>query len=164
MPGTPGNVNALKTGRRSSRPGTVLARLGPRFSQCYQDVCRLRRGVESILKAKHGGVGLVESARVQSLCRLELNCRIAEQTIRETPAMPPDELRALRSLVGQWTSQRDNGLASLLGDGGGVADPWQALDASRGRGPHADAPTDNQAVPPADATTGIVGDSTGDRQ
>ena len=46
-----GNTNALKSGRRSARPGTVLAVLGRRYTQAYRDVCRLRREVE----AKLGG-------------------------------------------------------------------------------------------------------------
>jgi hypothetical protein len=126
--GQSGNVNALKNGRRSSRPGTVLARLGKRYCQCYQDVLRLRRGVETLLKRHGGELTLLQGARVQTLCRLELNARLAELSIRTTPDMPTAELRALRSLIGQWSAQRDNALASLL-DGNGTAhgSPWDVL-------------------------------------
>jgi hypothetical protein len=146
MAGQPENTNALSSGRRSARPGTVLARLGPRYSQCYRDVLRLRRGVESLLRRQHGGVTLLQGARVQSLCRLELNCRIAEQGVRDNPAMAPEQLRAERSLIAQWTCQRDNLLARLLGDGAGTADPWAALlaPATPGSGPAGQ--TDPEAV------------------
>ncbi len=111
----PGNTNALRTGRRSSRPGTVLARLGPKYSQPYQDVCRLRRGVESLLRGKHGALSLLQAARLQSLCRLELNCRIAELTIRDRPDMPTESLRSFRESIGRWTRERDNALEALVG-------------------------------------------------
>ena len=131
MPAPLGNSNALTSGRRSARPGTVLARLGPKYSQPYVDVCRLRRKVESLLRAKHGGLTLMQSARVQTLCRLELNCRIAELGIRDKPDMAVEELRAERSCIGQWSAQRDNILRELLGDGKADVDPWAALDAAR---------------------------------
>lgn len=133
-----GNVNNLKTGRRSSRPGTVLARLGPRYSQPYQDVCRLRRGVESLLKQRHGRVSLLQAARIQTLCRLELNCRLAELSVRDHRDMSVESLRAERSVIAQWSQQRDNVLMELVGDcGGGSADPLAAaLEAARAaRGP-----------------------------
>ncbi len=130
MPGQPGNSNAMKNGRRSSRPGTVLMRLGPRFKQAYSDIIQFRKQVERALGRAHCELSLLQSARVQTLCRLELNCRIAEQTIRDTQAMQPEELRATRALIAQWTAQRDNALVKLLGNGAvdPSADPWALYD------------------------------------
>ena len=113
MPGKLGNTNALKSGRRSTRPGTVLAVLGRRYSQAYRDVCRLRREVEAKLGGRDG-LTLYQAARLQSLCRLELNCRTAELSIRDGKPAAAD-LRAERSLIAQWTCQRDRLLGELLG-------------------------------------------------
>jgi hypothetical protein len=71
---------------------------------------------------------------VQSLCRLELSARIEELTIRDKPDLSPDELRASRHAIGQWTRERDNLLAALLGDAGGTVpdDPLaEILNATR---------------------------------
>jgi hypothetical protein len=160
MPGPIGNINGATHGRRSSRPGVVLARLGKRYSQIYQDVLRLRRGVESILKQNHGGVTLLQAAKVQSLCRLELSCRIAEQTLRDTPTLPSEQIQQTRHSIGQWSCQRDNLLAALLGDSGGAIDPWAALDQARQNAQQArtcDPPAvadPNVDQGPVDATTG----------
>ncbi len=133
MTATLQTTTAPTSGRQSGRPGTVLPRLGPRYSQVYADVCRLRKAVERTLGRKHTELSLVEGARLQSLCRLEMNCRIAEQGIRETPDMSPAELRSMRSCIATWTVQRDKMLGELLGNGNGPAagagnDPWAALD------------------------------------
>ncbi len=154
MPGPIGNINGATHGRRSSRPGVVLSRLGKRYAQCYQDVLRLRRGVESILKQSHGRVSLLQAARVQSLCRLELSCRIAEQTLRDTPTLPPEQIQQTRHSIGQWTCQRDNLLAALLGDSGGAVDPWAALDQARQNAQQAQqSRPSNVDQDPADAAT-----------
>ena len=42
---------------------------------------------------------------------------MAEQGIRENRATAPEQLRTERSLIAQWTCQRDNLLMGLLGDG-----------------------------------------------
>jgi hypothetical protein len=152
-----GNTNALKTGRRSARPGTVLARLGPRYAQAYQDVLRLRRQAETLLRQKHGGLTLLQAARLQTACRLELNCRLAELAIRDKLDMSTEEMRAERSLIAQWSQQRDNALAALLGDSAGAeADPWARLDAAmsqqaqdRPAAPAAPKATDAPDVPTA---------------
>jgi hypothetical protein len=90
------------------------------------------------------------------LCRLELNCRTAELSIRDGK-LPPAELRAERSLIAQWTCQRDRLLGELLGNGKAVGSPWDALDAER----HQDGPA---ATPPAlDATAATVGDGEADQ-
>ncbi len=101
--------------------------LGKRYSQPYQDVLRLRRGVESLLRAKGDGLTLLQACATQSLCRLEFNCRIAELTIQDRPDMPTEELRSHRESIGRWTRERDNALEALLGDGRATADPWAAL-------------------------------------
>ncbi len=125
MPGKLGNTNALKSGRRSARPGTVLAVLGRRYSQAYRDVCRLRREVESKLGGRDG-LSLFQAARLQSLCRIELGCRVSELTIRDGK-LPPEQLRAERSLIAQWTCQRDRLLGELLGSGKAAGSPWDVL-------------------------------------
>lgn len=122
-----GNTNALKTGRRTTRPGTVLARLGKRFSQPYADVCRLRRQLESQLGPNRGALTLSQSAKIQTLCRLELSARIAELSIRNDPDMTAADLRSQRACITQWSRERDNLLNELLGDGKPAADPWAAL-------------------------------------
>ena len=43
MAGQSENTNAMKTGRYSSRPGTVLTRLGRKYKQPYRDALKLRR-------------------------------------------------------------------------------------------------------------------------
>jgi hypothetical protein len=88
-------------------------------------VLRLRKGVESILRAKHGQIGIIQAARVQSLCRIELSARIAEQSIRDDPKLTADELRVQRLAIGQWTRERDGLLAKLVGEdvGTAAADP-----------------------------------------
>lgn len=140
MPAPIGNTNGLKTGRRSSRPGVVLARLGKLYSQPYQDVLRLRRGVESLLKRTHVEVDLLQAARLQSACRLELSTRIAEQTLRDKPDLSVEQIQQLRHSVGQWTRERDNILTALLGDAAatgpagipaGLAQAWAAVDANQ---------------------------------
>lgn len=128
MPAPIGNMNALKTGCRTARYGFVLPRLGMKCPQAYADVLRMRRGVETLVRRQYGGVTLTQAARIQSLCRLEMSCRIAEQSIKENPSMTPEELRAQRACITQWSAQRDNALVALLGDAAGKVDPWSALD------------------------------------
>ncbi len=165
MPGLPkgyrGTTKANKSNARTDRkqqrneawpailsPRHRVARLGPRFSHAYKDVCRLRRAVEGLLRAKHGKVDLLLGAKAQTICRLELNCRIAEQGIRDTPTMLPAELRATRALIAQWTCQRDNALSALLGNADNGPDPWTLLDG-------------NPSGQAADATGDAVGDVEG---
>lgn len=128
-----GNVNAMKNGHRSKRPGTVLAHLGRRYNQAYRDVLRLRKGVERTLRRSHSELTLLQGAKIQSICRLELNCRIAELTIRDRADITVEELRSHRESIGRWTRERDGLLAKLLGDAGDAAsdDPWAVLDQSR---------------------------------
>jgi hypothetical protein len=72
--------------------------------------------------------------------------------------MPPEEVARQRALIVQWSQQRDNLLAALLGDGAGVADPWAALDSLRNAG-QASGPGDSQAGPGAENAAGqAVGD------
>ncbi len=131
--------------------------MGPKYSQAYADVCRLRKAIERTLGRKHGQLTLIQGARVQSLCRLELNCRIAEQTIRDTPAMPSKELASTRSLIAQWTCQRDKMLAELLGNGKGTAasDPAALYAMPANEQEEQDDP---QAVQGQDDATEIPGD------
>ena len=58
-----GNSNALKHGRRSNRPGTVLARLGKKYSRAYGDVLYLRRQIQSLLGTNSSGLTLLQSAQ-----------------------------------------------------------------------------------------------------
>jgi hypothetical protein len=94
----------------------------------------------------------MQAARLQTICRLELNCRLAELAIRNKQDMPVEELRAERSLVAQWSQQRDNALADLLGDATTAVDPWAILAAPATQ-PAAAAPA---AAQPTDATTRIA--------
>ncbi len=142
MPGKLGNTNALKSGRRSTRPGTVLAVLGRRYSQAYRDVCRLRREVEAKLGGR-AALSVFLAARLQCLCRLELGCRVSELTIRDGK-LPPEQLRAERSLIAQWTCQRDRLLGELLGNGKAAGSIWDCL-----------------AESPRDAPAAAVGDPRG---
>jgi hypothetical protein len=162
MPGTPGNTNAVRHGGRSRRSGVVLARLGRRFNSAYVDSLRLRRKVDALLKSRYGTLTLLQDAKINTVCRLEQSCRACELLISTTPAMPAEEIARQRSLICQWSCQRDNLLSVLLGDSAGVADPWSALDASRHDGQHVGTSADNpQAIPPSDATGAIVGDCGG---
>ncbi len=119
--------------------------LGRRYSQAYRDVCRLRREVEAKLGGRDG-LTLYQAARLQSLCRLELNCRTAELSIRDGKPAAAD-LRAERSLIAQWTCQRDRLLGELLGNGKAAGSPWDVLTEVQ----------DIPGVPPApDAPAGPV--------
>lgn len=133
MPAAPGNTNAVKHGGRSARPGVVLARLGKQYSQPYRDALRLRLQAETQLRGTYGKVSILQASRLQTVCRLELSCRIAERTIQNHPELTPEELRAQRSMVTQWSMQRDNLLAKLLDGAGDVdgGDAWAAFDAER---------------------------------
>lgn len=125
----PGNVNAVRHGARSDRGGIVLAKLGKRFAPAYRHAVQLRRAVESLISAKHGSVPLLAIAKISTLCRLEVSCRASELAIRDTPNMTADELRQHRSMIVQWSCQRDRLLASLVGDEAGVTvDPWAEVD------------------------------------
>lgn len=132
-----GNSNAMRHGRRSSRPGTVLSRLGPKYAQPYQDALHLRREAETLLKRKYGGVSLLRAAMLQSVCRAELSARMLEQSIRENPDMGTEELRSARACVMQWTQTRDNLLAKLDLDEH-MGSPWDATNA-QGEQPEGDA-------------------------
>lgn len=127
MGGPIGNTNAVKNGNRSKRPGVVLARLGRKYKTAYADALRIRRELVALVGATSGGPTLLQAARIQTACRLELSVRIAEQSLREQPDMAVEEIRAQRSCITQWCSQRDNLLMELIGDCKASSDPWAAL-------------------------------------
>jgi len=130
-PGAPdGNVNALKNGMRSNRHGLVHAKLSRKFGNAYGQINQLRKAIESLLIEKHGGVSLIQQAKIQSIVRLETGCRAVELTERENDSMDPEQLRAQRHSIAQWTRERDNLLSELLGNSCESKDPWAALDAS----------------------------------
>jgi len=128
MPAPLGNTNAVKHGLRSKRYGLVHAKQGKRFASAYGHCNQLRREVESLVRQGHGGLSLLQLAKIQSLLRLEEGIRACEKVIAETPKMAPNEVRQTRWSISQWTMQRDSLLAELLGDCGGKADPWALLD------------------------------------
>lgn len=123
-----GNTNAVKHGLRSKRHGLVHAKLGRRFASAYGHANTLRKAIESLLIERHGGLSLLQQAKVQSLIRLEEGIRACEKVISETPNMAPDEVRQQRYAIAHWTAQRDSMLAELLGDARGTADPWRVLN------------------------------------
>ena len=82
-----------------------------------------------MLRRQYEKVGLLQAAKIQTLCRLELSTRIVEQSIREKSDMTAEELRSQRACVVQWSAQRDNVLTELLGDGQD-ADPLAAIFAA----------------------------------
>ena len=129
MPGSPGNVNAVRHGQRSKRHGLVHAKLGRRFANAYGHANQLRKAVETLVAERHGSLSLLQQAKVQSLLRLEEGIRACEKLIAETPSMDAAEVRQQRYAIAQWTIQRDSLLAALLGDAAGPADPWAALAA-----------------------------------
>ena len=110
---------AVRHGGRSKRFGVVLARLGRRFRTSYVDACRLRTYIENLVREKHGELSLFQIARIQTIARLEQSARAVELSIRENPEMPADELRQARHSICQWSRERDNLLAELLGNGPG---------------------------------------------
>ena len=125
------NVNAIRHGGRSRRHGVVLAKYGKRFSQAYSDSCRLRRQIETLLAGQHGSLNLTQQAKIQTLCRLEQSARASEMLTRDNPDMSSDEVLRHRSMIVQWSAQRDNLLRDLLGDNVGVSDPWAIFDLQR---------------------------------
>uniref|UniRef100_A0A6M3L5Z8 Uncharacterized protein n=1 Tax=viral metagenome TaxID=1070528 RepID=A0A6M3L5Z8_9ZZZZ len=150
--GQTGNVNGVRHGNRSKRYGCVLPALGRRFRQPYQDVCRLRRMVEAHLAGPGGRPTLLQTARIQTLCRIEQSIRALEYTIRIDPEIGPDAIRRARADICTWSAQRDAILQELLGSPGVQSghshDPWSALDA----GPPAPQPEpEPEPTVPADA-------------
>ena len=114
------NTNAVRHGQRSNRHGLVHAKLGRRFASAYGHANSLRKAVEAQVKERHGGISLVQQAKIQSLLRLERALRALERAIATTPDMAPDGLRpTARIAIQQWTLQRDRLLAELLGNGRG---------------------------------------------
>jgi len=131
MPGTPGNTNSVKHGLRSKRYGLVHAKLGKRFAAAYGHVNQLRRAVESHVVERHGGLSLLQQAKIQSLLRLEEGIRACEKLMAESPKMDAAEVRQQRYAIAQWTCQRDSLLAELLGGDSPTANPWDIFDAQR---------------------------------
>jgi hypothetical protein len=128
-----GNTNAVKHGARSNRRGIVLAKVGRKLAQAYFDCAQLRLAIEDAIRKKHGGLTLMQIGQVQSVIRLELSARACEQTMRDHPDMPPDQLRQNREAIVKWTLQRDKLMAELLGDdrhgnGSQDDDPWAVVD------------------------------------
>jgi hypothetical protein len=108
-----------------------MAKPGRKFGSAYADVCRLRREIEFLMGSRNGGPTLSERAKAQTILRLELNCRICETLIRNTPDMPAEEIRANRESIGRWSRERDNLILKLLGDASGQPDPWATFDMQR---------------------------------
>ena len=131
MPGSPGNVNAVRHGQRSKRHGLVHAKLGRRFANAYGHANQLRKAVRTLVAERHGSLSLLQQAKVQSLLRLEEGIRACEKLIAETPSIGRRGGSPATLCDREWTIQRDSLLAALLGDAAGPADPWAALAADR---------------------------------
>lgn len=153
-PGAPfGNLNRVVHGQRSQRTkrsGLVHAHLGKRFASAYGHANILRKAIEKLIIEKYGSVSLLHQARIQTILRLEEGCRALELAIRDNPKMGPEELRANRSSISQWTAQKDNALANLLGQQSAVSDPWLAVDAMPRPMPTSDTPSGNDAMADAE--------------
>jgi len=165
MAAAPENTNALKHGRRSQRHGIVLAKLGRRFAPAHIDVLRLRRAIEEQVRQRFGGLSLLAMAQVNAACRLEQACRVLELLLRDTPDMGAEETRANRAQLVQWSCQRNNILAGLLGNSitGPGGDPWAAMlddpvpeapNASQDEGPQAGALAVEAATDAPESTPG----------
>ena len=124
-----GNVNRVVHGGRSARHGVVLARLGKRFRGAYVDACHLRTHIETLVRQRHGELTLSQVAKIQTLARLEQSSRALELGMRDGgDKMTVDDLIRARTMIGQWSRERDNLLAELLGTstpGGGHFDASQ---------------------------------------
>jgi len=168
-----GNVNAVRHGARSKRHGVVLARLGKRYAEPYHAALQLRREVETLLGAENGTLTLMQTARIQTLCRLEMSARIAELTLRKDPDLSADAVRQLRHAINTTSRERDNLLAELLGSvptggkGGkpGVIRPADDWDVILNGDPAADVPpatpaTSEAAADPAAGTEATESTST----
>lgn len=129
-----GNVNAVKHGARSKRAGIVLAKLGDGLEQAYMDASKLRQAIEAEVSQKRGSLSILDRAKIQTICRLELSARASEMAIRKDSKMLGDQLRLQREAIVKWTLQRDKLMGELLGDvagsgsGDGDDDPWAVVD------------------------------------
>ncbi len=130
----PGNVNRVTTGHRSGCDGVVLTTLGRRFAAAYFDLGRVRRQMRALAFQRFGGLTLGVDLRIQSICRHEASCRLAEQQIRENPKMAATDILKLRESISRWTAMRDAAYGRLFGDDlASTADPWAELDAEAER-------------------------------
>lgn len=148
------NTNSVKHGARSQRWGVTLAKLGDRFAPAYFDVCRLRKALERLVAERLGRVTLRERCRIQTLCRLEMSARASEMAIRDNPKMTAEELRTHRTMINQWSLQRDNILAELLGDAPSPSDPMAGYLAALANAQAARVASRTQETIPAVEATG----------
>ena len=123
-----GNLNAMKFGNRTKRRTMVVALLGRKHASAAHDVGRLRSRLEAVVKARFGEVPLAMEARIQTVARIEASCRLAEQSIRETPDMAPTELRSHRESIVRWSMQRDRLLFEVVGQTDSRASEWDEID------------------------------------
>lgn len=135
----PGNLNAMRHGGRArqARVGFVLASLGRRERVAYLHSRTIRKAVEALLIDRQGGnITRMQDARIQTLLRLEMSCRVAEKDMKENQDMEPKERARMRGLICDWSLKRDAILLELIGDGadpGGknaAADVWATVGES----------------------------------
>lgn len=149
-----GNSNRLRHGMRSQRHGLIHPKLGPKFGPSYGQINKLRKAIEQLIIKRHGSVSLVQQAKIQSILRLETGCRCMELLERKDECPTAEELRTQRHSIAQWTRERDNLLAEVLGMKPGENDPWAALDATQQAMPTSDTPSGNDTIVDAASDVG----------
>jgi|GEM_PF-2062312 len=112
----PGNTNKVTTGHRAGCPGVVLTTLGRRYAAAYFDLGKMRRQMRALAVQRFGALTLSCDLQIQTICRHEASCRLAEQMLRENPKMPPTEVVRLRDSISKWASVRDAAFVRLFGD------------------------------------------------
>ncbi len=131
----PGNTNSVTTGHKTKRVGATLATLGRKHASAYFDVCKLRQSLRALVRQKLGVVTVGAELQIQTACRHEASCRLAEQMIRENPKLAPMDVLKIRESISRWAAQRDSAINRLVGfdASGPTVDPFASLDAEAER-------------------------------
>lgn len=121
-----GGPGSLRTGSKTNRDGLVLSTLGKRHRRIGQDLIYLRKAIECALK-DHGqeSITLWQRAQIQSICRLEMTCRVREKMLR-SKELTAEQTQTIMADIVRCVARRDALLAALLGKT--IGEPAPAID------------------------------------
>lgn len=121
-----GGPGSLRSGSKTARDGLVLSTLGKRHRRIGQDLIYLRKAIECALKDHgHENITLWQRAQIQSICRLEMTCRVREKMLR-SKELTAEQTQTIMADIVRCVARRDALLAALLGQT--VGEPAPAVD------------------------------------
>jgi hypothetical protein len=109
-----GNTANLKHGRNTQRHGLVLGELGKRYAGIHNSAKHLRRVLENLVNATHGGISPEHARCIDLACRYQTTTLVCDRLIRDNQDAAGDQ--ALTWLMkGNSAAARRNVMIERLG-------------------------------------------------